>query len=538
MASKTDFEIDDLVWAKMKQYPFWPAQIAKPPTANEKAVHTAEELPKKKPSVSRKDQHYVFFFGTRNFAWISKDNIVPHTEDMFKKVPKKPSASFSKAIQELIEISTPFPTSVKEDSVQEELTNRFSAVQSQSTTTYLKKRGRKRKRKNSCIETKKSQKKILAEEASDIESFRVQKISDTELSEAQKNITGIPCVGSIEEFVHRCDSPPCFHQPTIAVCEYSELSPVPSVDLSRTDTPVMKKCITPSSEKIGVIGLGMMGQRIIKNLLDSKHNVSIWNRTAEKCKQFVDIGAKQFLTPAELVLNCDIILCCLSGPKAVQFVMSQVDGILQGFENSESRGKAYVEMTCMDMDTSRVISECITERGGRYLEAPIIGSLSLAEKGSLVIFAAGDLENIVRCRSCFAAISEHLCYLSSDVGEASKYTFVLNALAGSACLVLAEAMSVGELLNISNISFLNYLKLSKMNCPLYEVKGQAMTTNNFSTDISFKHQQQSLNMALELGSTYKYPLHLASIAHQVYKECERYSEYDISAVVMKLKNAL
>ncbi|GFY71240.1 putative oxidoreductase GLYR1 homolog [Trichonephila inaurata madagascariensis] len=419
----------------MKKYPFWPAQIAKPPTANEKAVHTAEELPKKKPSGTSR-RHYVYFFGTRNFAWISDENIVPHTDEMFKQVPKKQSASFSKAIQEIIDISNPLPTSVKEDSVQEELTNHFSAVQSQSTTTHLIKRGRKRKGKNSCIETKKSQKKNLTEASyleispvsnipsmpPDIESSTVQKISDTELSETQQIFSGIPCVEFIEGSISkRGDSPPHLHQPTIAACEYSELPPVPSVDLSRPNTAAMEKYVEPSSCKIGMIGLGMMGQRIVKNLLHSGHNVSIWNRTPEKCKKFVDIGAKQFLTPAELVLNCDIIFCCVSGPKVVKFIAYKEDGILQGFENSESTEKAYVEMTCIDSDTSRLIADCITKRGGRYLEASIIGSILLAEKGSLMIFAAGDHTTFLRCFSCFSAISKNVCFLSSDVGDASKH---------------------------------------------------------------------------------------------------------------------
>ncbi|GFY40807.1 putative oxidoreductase GLYR1 homolog [Trichonephila inaurata madagascariensis] len=259
----------------------------------------------------------------------------------------------------------------------------------------------------------------------------------------------------------------------------------------------MKKYIAPSSDKIGMIGLGMMGQRIIKNLLDSGHDVSVWNRTPEKCKQFVDIGAKQFLTPAELVLNCDIIFCCVSGPKAVKFVASQVDGILQRFENSEPRKKAYVEMTCIDSDTSRVIAECITKRGGRYLEASIIGSILLAEKSSLLMLAAEDRDTFVRC---FAAISKYRCYLSSDVGEASKYTLIQSMLTGTACVGLAETMLVVERLNLSKKSFLEYLKLSNITCPFYAEKAQAMVMNNFSTDISLKYQQQHLNMSLALGS--------------------------------------
>ncbi|GFY71239.1 hypothetical protein TNIN_13461 [Trichonephila inaurata madagascariensis] len=91
-------------------------------------------------------------------------------------------------------------------------------------------------------------------------------------------------------------------------------------------------------------------------------------------------------------------------------------------------------------------------------------------------------------------------------------------------------MSMVERLNLSKKSFLEYLKLSNIACPFYTEKAQAMITNDFSTDISLKYQQQHLSMSLALGSTCGKPLHLASVAKEIYKECKSYSECDVSAV--------
>ncbi|GFR32795.1 putative oxidoreductase GLYR1 homolog [Trichonephila clavata] len=522
----------------MSKYPFWPAQIANPPTVDEEA---AEGLPKKKPSASKKGQHYVYFFGTKNFAWISDEKIVPHSEEMLNKVPKKKSASYSKAICEIIEISTPLPTSVKEDSVQDELTNHFSAVQTQSTTTHLQKRGRKRKRKISCTKTNK--KRNWAEGASDLELSPMEKTacmsSDTELSELEKMFRGIPNVELIEESVYENgDSPPYLYEPTVAVQEYSELPLVPSVDFSRPPNPTMiKRNIDLFPGKIGFIGLGMMGQRIVKNMLDSGHNVSVWNRTPEKCKQFVDIGVEQFLTPAELVLNCDIIFCCVSESQAVKSLMFQVDGILQGFKNSEPRKKGYVEMTSIDSYTSQVIAEAIIENGGIYLEAALVGSISLAEKSSLLVLSAGHHDLFVECLSCLYAVCESPYYFGCDVGEGSYMNLVHGMLTSGAYVILAETMSLVERLNLSKKGFLEILKYKKISCPLYVGKCQAIVTNNFSTDTSLKCQQQLLNMALALGSTHTQPLELSSTASQLYKECKLspYSEHDASAVYLGAK---
>ncbi|PRD18136.1 UNVERIFIED_CONTAM: glyr1, partial [Trichonephila clavipes] len=90
MESQTNFENGDLVWAKMKNYPFWPAKIVSPPTG--------KEMPKKKSG----KKHYVFFFGTEDYAFIAYENIVPHSDEMLNKVSKKKSYSLSKAIEDIV----------------------------------------------------------------------------------------------------------------------------------------------------------------------------------------------------------------------------------------------------------------------------------------------------------------------------------------------------------------------------------------------------------------------------------------------------
>ncbi|GFV84497.1 oxidoreductase GLYR1 [Trichonephila clavipes] len=133
MVITKDFEIGDLVWAKMRCYPFWPAKVVSPPIVKEEVLNSTKGKQKKKYSRPRKGQHYVFFFGSHDHAWILDEKIVPHSEEMLNKVSKKKYASYVKAIEEIVEASdlvVPKPKPVKEDYTERgDLTKNSTAVQ-------------------------------------------------------------------------------------------------------------------------------------------------------------------------------------------------------------------------------------------------------------------------------------------------------------------------------------------------------------------------------------------------------------------------
>ncbi|GFR14691.1 putative oxidoreductase GLYR1 [Trichonephila clavata] len=298
-----------------------------------------------------------------------------------------------------------------------------------------------------------------------------------------------------------------------------------------------KLCET-TSKKIGFIGLGAMGRKIVKNLLNSKHNVSIWNRTPDKCKEFVTAGAQQYNTPAELVWNCDIILCCVSGSEAVEAIIFGDCGILHGLEKSEPGSKAYIELTSMNPFTLLKIYAAITDKGGKYLEAPISDSISLVENGLPLINVAGDRQLLNDCVSCFLAIAERICFMNCEVGAASKMNIALSMIKGNTYALLAESMVMLDSSDLSKRNFLNVLRSGQMNCPDLLQKCQAMIQNDFTADTSLKYQQKDLELALQLSSIYQQPLPMTSAAHGLYKTATQrgYSECDVSALYLaKLK---
>ncbi|GFR07051.1 putative oxidoreductase GLYR1 homolog [Trichonephila clavata] len=350
----------------MKNDRFWPAKIASPPTVKGKD-YTVKELQKKKSSMPRKAQHYVWFFGRENYAWILDKNIVPHSEEMLNEVTKKKSTSYVKAIDEVIEASG----------------------------SIVLNRKHVKKPKNMQKPSRRS----------DDYSAGTSSTSSLQIS-------------------------------------FSNPIDVEPVDVS---TAVKEKYM-----KIGFIGLGVLGRRMVKNLLEAGHNVSVWNRTHEKCKEFVDAGAHQFPSPAELVVNCDIIFCLVSGLEAVKSIILGNGGILQGLEACKIGLKAYVEFTSIGPAASEEICKAITNKGGKYLAAPISGPSSLPVDRVLRIVSAGDEELFNMCKDYFSVMcyDDTPVYMGSNFHEIVGFNIFTGALMRQFHENIIESIVTGEEINL------------------------------------------------------------------------------------------
>lgn len=292
------------------------------------------------------------------------------------------------------------------------------------------------------------------------------------------------------------------------------------------------KTIRPSSLKFGFIGLGLMGQRLLKNLLNSGHHVTIWNRTPSKCKEFIKAGAVKATTPADVISASDITFSCLADPHAVKEIVFGNCGVLAEMRSS----KGYVEMTTIDADTSSDISEAVIARGGRYLEAPVISSgKQQAEDGNLTVIVSGDKSLFDECNSCFQAISKHAFYLGGQIGDASKMNLVVSMLIGNLIGSLAESMALADRTGLSQKDLLEILTMSPLNCQTLISKGKSMIEAGFATEMPLTHMQKDLRLALQLGEVYEHPLPITASTNEVFKHAKHlgYSDHDVAAVYIR-----
>jgi len=270
----------------------------------------------------------------------------------------------------------------------------------------------------------------------------------------------------------------------------------------------------------------------MNKLFISGHNVTVWNRTAEKCKDFVKAGAKEALTPSDVIAECDITFSCVSDPQAAKDMVFGNCGVLSEINTC----KGYVEMTGIDADTSQDIAEAINLKGGRYLEAQVQGSKDEANEGTLVVLVAGDRSLFDDCQSCFQAMGKNSFYLG-DVGNASKMNLVLQLMAGVTLAGLAEGMALADRAGLQQKDILEILQLTSLACPLMQEKGKAIIEGGFPTNHPLQHMQKDLKLSLSMADQLEQPLPLTATANEVFKPAKRlgYGEHDTSAVYIRAR---
>ncbi|XP_067859427.1 cytokine-like nuclear factor N-PAC isoform X2 [Heptranchias perlo] len=476
--------VGDLVWGKLGRYPPWPGKIVNPP----------KDL--KKPR--GKKCFFVKFFGTEDHAWIKVDQLKSyhlHKEEMIKIAKGKRFQQAVEAVEEFIKKSKVSALTSSEDknrhiSSEDKGQNSSTAEISEHNT---RKRGRPPKE---------------------------EKDSFPEPSTVKRLVTG-PVVG------YKWKSGPS--SAIIQKLKTTAEEEAESTSIQAADSTATNGSVIPTDKRIGFLGLGLMGSGIVANLLKMGHTVTVWNRTGDKCEPFLQEGARLGRTPAEVVSTCDITLSCISDPKAAKDLVLGPSGVLQGIRP----GKCYVDMSTVDPETSTEISQVITSRGGRFLEAPVSGNRQLSENGRLVILAAGDKALFDDCSSCFQAMGKKSFYLG-EVGNASKMMLIVNMILGSFMASVAEGFTLAKIASQSQEVLLYILSQGPLASAFLDQKCQSILQGNFKPDFLLKHIQKDLRLAIAMGDSVNHSTPMAAAANEVFKKAKALdqSENDMSAVYL------
>ncbi|XP_072337827.1 cytokine-like nuclear factor N-PAC isoform X2 [Scyliorhinus torazame] len=494
MAAGAGLRVGDLVWGKLGRYPPWPGKIVNPP----------KDL--KKPR--GKKCFFVKFFGTEDHAWIKVDQLKSyhvHKEEMIKSTKGK---RFQQAV----------------DAVEEFIKSKVSAFTSEDKSRHISSDGKRQHSSTAEISEHSARKRGRPP--------KEEKDSFPEPSTVKRLVTG-PVVGYKWKQVK---DDPHFHHFLLSQSEKSEScsaiihqlkttaeEEAESTSIQAADSTATNGSVTPTDKRIGFLGLGLMGTGIVANLLKMGHTVTVWNRTGEK------EGARLGRTPAEVVSTCDITLSCISDPKAAKDLVLGPSGVLQGIRP----GKCYVDMSTVDPETSTEISQVITSRGGRFLEAPVSGNRQLSENGMLVILAAGDKALFDDCSSCFQAMGKKSFYLG-EVGNASKMMLIANMILGSFMASVAEGFTLAKRASQSQEVLLYILSQGPLASAFLDQKCQNILQGSFKPDFLLKHIQKDLRLAIAMGDSVNHSTPMAAAANEVFKKAKALdqSENDMSAVYL------
>ncbi|KAH0464179.1 hypothetical protein IEQ34_006965 [Dendrobium chrysotoxum] len=276
---------------------------------------------------------------------------------------------------------------------------------------------------------------------------------------------------------------------------------------------------------VGFLGLGIMGKAMALNLLRSGFRVTVWNRTLSKCQGLVEHGASMGETPAAVVSKSKYTIAMLADPNAALSVVFEKGGVLEQI----CEGKGYIDMSTVDADTSLKINEAITNKGGKFLEAPVSGSKKPAEDGQLIILAAGEKELYDAAIPAFDVLGKKSFFLGS-VGNGANMKLVVNMVMGSMMNAFSEGLSLAGSSGLSQQTFLD--DLGAIANPMFKLKGPAMIQSSYPPAFPLKHQQKDMRLALALGDENAVSMPVAAAANEAFKKARSLGlgDLDFSAV--------
>ncbi len=194
------------------------------------------------------------------------------------------------------------------------------------------------------------------------------------------------------------------------------------------------------SEKVGFIGLGIMGRGMIRNLLKAGVEVRVWNRTASKIDELVADGAVAATSPADVAAHSDIIIVCVSDTPDVEEVILGEVGVIRGAKS----GSLVIDMSTISPQATQEIAERLAQKDVFMLDAPVSGGSEGAAKGTLAIMVGGEADQLERAMPYFKAMGKTITHVGGHgAGQMVKLfnqiLVVINCLAVSEALLFAQA---------------------------------------------------------------------------------------------------
>jgi 3-hydroxyisobutyrate dehydrogenase len=190
-----------------------------------------------------------------------------------------------------------------------------------------------------------------------------------------------------------------------------------------------------NTEKLGYLGLGMMGFPMSRRLIQAGHDVTVWNRSSAKAVALVEAGAKPAACPRDAASAAGIIFMCLTDAAAVEAVVFGRDGVVE----VPGAGKLVVDFSSIHPDAARAIAARLEAANGMgWIDAPVSGGTMGAEEGTLAVMAGGDAADIERVRPYVLSMARRLTHMGpTGAGQTAK--LCNQVIVGCAMAVLAEA---------------------------------------------------------------------------------------------------
>jgi 3-hydroxyisobutyrate dehydrogenase len=264
-------------------------------------------------------------------------------------------------------------------------------------------------------------------------------------------------------------------------------------------------------DKVGFIGLGIMGQGMAGNILKAGFPLTVWNRTASKADALVSAGAQLAGSPADVAAQCDVIVICVSDTPDVEAVVLGKGGVLQGVKP----GSVVIDCSTISPMVTRELNAALAEKGALMLDAPVSGGSEGAAKGTLSIMVGGEAGAFERALPVFEAMGKTIIHVGAS-GAGQMVKLVNQILVVDTMLGVSEALLFAQAGGVDLQKTLQAVSAGAAGSWMLSNRGPQVIRRDWRPGFMIDLQQKDVRLILEAAEKMGVPVPGTSLVHQLY----------------------
>ncbi len=285
-------------------------------------------------------------------------------------------------------------------------------------------------------------------------------------------------------------------------------------------------------KKVGIIGLGILGNAVALHLLDSGFEVTVFNRTKEKTTQAKENGAKVAISPKEIAENSELVITVVKDASAVKEISFKKDGIIEGKHDK----LIVADMSTIDPTESKNISKKFQEFNIHKLDIPVMGGPNVAITGDLVMMASGNKESFDHCKNVLEKIANKVFFLGES-GVAHTVKLAMNLQITMLALALSEGITLVKKTNVDPKIFLEILNSTYFKTGMSEKKAYKMVEGKYDATFTLANLKKDINTIPSAAQSLGIELPMIKKAEEVYENAvkEGFGEIDYTGIIEYIK---
>jgi 3-hydroxyisobutyrate dehydrogenase-like beta-hydroxyacid dehydrogenase len=284
-------------------------------------------------------------------------------------------------------------------------------------------------------------------------------------------------------------------------------------------------------QKIGFMGLGIMGSPMAANILRAGYPVTVYNRSEQKGDEVVKRGAQRAASPKSLAEGAEVIFAMVTGPEALNELLWGTDGAAQAF----NANKVFINMSTVSPKFTRELFEKLLPTGVTFIDAPVSGSKKPAEDATLVILAGGRKEDVDTLTPLLETMGKRVVYCG-EIGQGSMMKLTINLLLGAMMEGLCEVVNFGKSAGLSLDAMLEVVSNGPLNAAIYQMKADMLRNNDFPVQFPLKHMTKDLKFLVDTAYDLGTPVPVGQMLLHLYRigVAQNWGDLDFAAIMKVL----